>query len=79
MPLPSTEMSWMAKRRMIVQIIPSVILALPSTISAGDKARGRGEPEEFQAGIPPGRHGGVTGCWGWGGPTTAECQDRGIP
>ena len=31
--LPSTEMSWMAKRRMMVQIIPSVIFKLPSTIS----------------------------------------------
>lgn len=32
--VPSTEMSWMAKRRMMVQIIPRVILAFPSTISA---------------------------------------------
>lgn len=31
--VPSTEMSWMAKRRMMVQIIPRVILAFPSTIS----------------------------------------------
>lgn len=30
---PSTEMSWMAKRRMIVQIIPRVIFTFPSTIS----------------------------------------------
>ena len=30
---PSTEMSWMANRRMIVQIIPNVIFELPSTIS----------------------------------------------
>lgn len=30
---PSTEMSWMAKRRMMVQIIPRVIFTLPSTIS----------------------------------------------
>lgn len=35
--LPSTEISWMAKRRMMVQIIPSVILTFPSTISAGKK------------------------------------------
>lgn len=69
----------MAKRRMIVQIIPSVILALPSTISAGDKARGRGDPEEFQAGILPGRHGGGQGVPGLGDPTTAGCQDCGIP
>jgi len=27
-------MSWMAKRRMMVQIIPRVIFTLPSTISA---------------------------------------------
>lgn len=40
--LPSTEMSWMAKRRMMVQIIPKVIFALPSTISAqGTEGRGR--------------------------------------
>lgn len=32
--VPSTEMSWMAKRRMMVQIIPRVILIFPSTISA---------------------------------------------
>lgn len=32
--VPSTEMSWMAKRRMMVQIIPRVILTFPSTISA---------------------------------------------
>lgn len=38
--LPSTEMSWMAKRRMMVQIIPNVILALPSTISAGGSGPG---------------------------------------
>jgi len=31
--LPSTLMSWMANRRIIVQIIPSVIFRLPSTIS----------------------------------------------
>ena len=38
---PSTEMSWMAKRRMMVQIMPSVIFALPSTISArGERGRG---------------------------------------
>lgn len=30
---PSTDMSWMAKRRMIVQIIPRVIFTFPSTIS----------------------------------------------
>lgn len=30
---PSTEMSWMAKRRMMVQIIPRVIFTFPSTIS----------------------------------------------
>lgn len=33
--LPSTEMSWMAKRRMMVQIMPRVIFRFPSTISAG--------------------------------------------
>ena len=32
---PSTEMSWMAKRRMMVQIMPRVIFRFPSTISAG--------------------------------------------
>lgn len=32
--VPSTEMSWIAKRRMMVQIIPRVIFTLPSTISA---------------------------------------------
>lgn len=37
---PSTEMSWMAKRRMMVQIMPRVILRFPSTISVR-----RGEPE----------------------------------
>ena len=31
--LPSTEMSWMAKRRMMVQIMPRVIFTFPSTIS----------------------------------------------
>lgn len=35
--LPSTEISWMAKRRMMVQIIPNVILTFPSTISVGQK------------------------------------------
>ena len=35
--LPSTEMSWMAKRRIMVQIIPSVIFKLLSTISAKDE------------------------------------------
>ena len=30
---PSTEISWIAKRRMMVQIIPRVIFTLPSTIS----------------------------------------------
>ena len=30
----STEISWMANRRMMVQIIPRVILTLPSTISS---------------------------------------------
>ena len=30
----STEMSWMANRRIMVQIIPKVILTLPSTISS---------------------------------------------
>jgi len=34
---PSTEMSWMANRRMIVQIMPSVIFRFPSTISAEGK------------------------------------------
>ena len=38
---PSTEMSWMANLRMMVQIIPRVIFALPSTISAR-RERGRG-------------------------------------
>lgn len=33
LPSPSTEMSWMANRRMIVQIIPRVIFTFPSTIS----------------------------------------------
>lgn len=32
--ISSTEISWMAKRKIIVQIIPSVILRLPSTISS---------------------------------------------
>lgn len=35
--LPSTEISWMANLRMMVQIIPSVIFAFPSTISARNK------------------------------------------
>lgn len=39
--LPSTEMSWMAKRRMMVQIMPRVIFRFPSTISTG---RGWGRP-----------------------------------
>lgn len=32
--ISSTEMSWMANRRMMVQIMPSVIFRLPSTISS---------------------------------------------
>lgn len=32
--ISSTEISWMANRKMMVQIIPSVIFRLPSTISA---------------------------------------------
>lgn len=35
--LPSTLMSWMANRRMMVQIIPRVIFRLPSTISVQAK------------------------------------------
>jgi len=31
--LPSTVISWIANRKMIVQIIPSVIFRFPSTIS----------------------------------------------
>lgn len=31
--LPSTEISWIAKRKIIVQIIPKVIFKFPSTIS----------------------------------------------
>lgn len=40
--LPSTEMSWIANLRMMVQIIPKVIFALPSTISA-HRTKGMGE------------------------------------
>ena len=36
--LPSTEMSWMAKRRMMVQIMPRVIFTFPSTISMATAA-----------------------------------------
>lgn len=32
--ISSTEMSWMANRKMIVQIMPNVIFKLPSTISS---------------------------------------------
>lgn len=39
LPSPSTEMSWMAKRRMMVQIMPSVIFALPSTISGSREGK----------------------------------------
>lgn len=35
-------MSWMAKRRMMVQIIPRVIFTLPSTISVGEKNKPMG-------------------------------------
>lgn len=35
MHLPSTVMSWMANLKIMVQIIPSVIFTLPSTISEG--------------------------------------------
>lgn len=38
----------MAKRRMMVQIIPRVILTLPSTISMGDKEKKRVEKEEIE-------------------------------
>lgn len=31
--LPSTAISWIANRRIIVQIIPKIIFKLPSTIS----------------------------------------------
>jgi hypothetical protein len=37
-------MSWMAKRRMMVQIIPRVIFRLPSTISERE-GEGEGERE----------------------------------
>jgi len=37
--LPSTVISWIAKRRMIVQIMPSVIFMLPSTISKKKKKK----------------------------------------
>ena len=35
--LPSTEISWMANLKMMVQIIPRVILQFPSTISGKGK------------------------------------------
>ena len=47
---PSTEMSWMANRRMMVQIIPRVIFMFPSTISAEWEGGGGGRRQQFQYG-----------------------------
>ena len=47
---PSTEMSWIAKRRMMVQIIPRVIFRLPSTISKGGREGEREKERERERG-----------------------------